>query len=165
MKCRCAQRASPRALSPCAQARKEKVWAHPPRREPKLIIVMMRLFLFMQLLGAARGWVSKSQSVYGAQISEIQAMLRGENVNRDPRAQLGYLWHMPENPDDTRGLGGGITWAWDPALCTMLAPQFKEDIMWWGNFVNCDNFKAAVSRAFDKCATGPSPMPSPRLAR
>ncbi len=129
------------------------------------VIVMMRLVLVMQLLGAAQAWVSKSQSVYGAQISEIQAMLRGENVNRDPRAQLGYLWHMPENPDDTRGLGGGITWAWDPALCTMLAPQFKEDIMWWGNFVNCDNFKAAVSRAFDKCATGPSPMPSPRLAR
>lgn len=103
----------------------------------------------------ANGWVTKSQSVYGAQISEIQDFMSGKNVYRETQAQLGYLWSMPENlydesgELDDRGLGGGITWAWDPKLCKLLEPRFKEDVL-FSNYINCEDFKSAVSRAFDK---------------
>ena len=47
-------------------------------------------------------------------------------------------------------MGGGITWAWDPAMCDLLQPKFREDVFGMGHFLGCAEMKAAVSRAFDK---------------
>jgi len=106
----------------------------------------------------AHGWATRTQTLYGGQIADIQAQMRGGPYTRRnaggtigaSQADLGYLWHMPENVSDTTGLGGGITWAWDPKLCDQLAPRFREDIFGWESFLNCDDYKAAVARAFDK---------------
>ena len=59
------------------------------------------------LVAACHAWVTKTQSIFGGQISDIQAQLSGQPVDRAVEAQLGYLWHMPTSIDDTRGLGGG----------------------------------------------------------
>jgi hypothetical protein len=60
------------------------------------------------------------------------------------------LWTMPSDVDSLEGLGGGITWAWDPTLCTALLPRFKERSSAFGStLVSCDSIKAALTRAFD----------------
>ena len=98
----------------------------------------------------AAGWVTRSQSVFGAQIDEIQAQMRGDAPMRTTaQAELGYLWYAPYDTNTTRGLGGGITWAFDSNLCGQLQPLFKEDIFYF-NLVGCNEFKAAIARAFDK---------------
>lgn len=111
------------------------------------------------LASPVAGWVTRSQSVYGAQISEIQALMRGEAVSRNQQAQLGYLWYAPPDTNSSRGLGGGITWAWDDNLCDQLNGQMKEDVFFI-NLVTCNEYKAAVARAFDKCVRC-SPHQSP----
>ena len=47
-----------------------------------------------------------------------------------------------------RGLGGGVTWAWDPQLCDELLPLFRETAVVYNNLVDCRGIKAAVTRAF-----------------
>ena len=110
------------------------------------------LLLTLTLVAPAFAWVSKSQSMYGAQISEIAAQMNGASSSRDPQAQLAWLWHFPENTGDSRGLGGGITYAWDPNLCEPLASRFSEDIFGFPGFLDCSTIKAAVARGFDKWA-------------
>jgi len=128
------------------------------------------------LFVGARGWATRSQTNYGAQISQIQAQMRGGPYTRhrgspagvysctpsteknsadsskcgQSQAELGYLWTMPSDVSNTAGLGGGITWAWNPTLCDDLRPRFREDIFGWPSFLNCDDYKSAVARAFDK---------------
>ena len=46
-----------------------------------------------------------------------------------------------------RGLGGGITYAWDPNLCEPLASRFSEDIFGFPGFLDCSTIKAAVALA------------------
>lgn len=111
----------------------------------------MRLALLTSLLVGAKGWVTKSQATYGAQISEIQDLMNGKYVDRAIQAQLGFLWTYPEATTDQTGLGRGITWSWDPELCDLLRPKFREGIAGM-NLVTCDSLKAAISRAFDKWA-------------
>ena len=60
---------------------------------------------------------------------------------------LGYLWDLPASSTSTRGLGGGITWAWDPVLCDDLQPQFREDFFFI-EYISCKDLKAAMHRAF-----------------
>jgi hypothetical protein len=114
-------------------------------------IAMLRTTMLGFMVGQAAGWATKSQTVYGAQIEEIQLLMNGSQVDRQYQAQLGYLWHQPEDITDSRGLGGGITWAWASDLCEALNPVFREDIFGVG-FVGCDDYRAAVARAFDKWA-------------
>ena len=109
---------------------------------------MFTLLLFFALLGATNGWVTTSQSVYGAQIDEIQDQMRGAPSTRFVQAELGGLWTLPADPADTAGLGGGISFAWDPALCDRLLPRFREDYSIFGTAVSCTDLKAAVHRAF-----------------
>jgi len=110
-----------------------------------------RMAVVTAMLAGAHGWVTKSQSVYGAQISEIQDLMAGRPTGREIQSELGFLWTYPESSDDETGLGGGITWAWDPKLCALLLSNFRETIP-FANLVTCNDFKAAIARAFDKWA-------------
>ena len=110
----------------------------------------MTRLLMLALVNSAVGWVTKSQSMYGGQISEIRAQMNGATSTRDPQAQLAWLWHFPEDADSSRGLGRGITYAWDPDLCAPLLSRFSEDIFGFPGFLDCSTIKAAVARAFDK---------------
>eukprot|EP00962_Isochrysis_galbana_P051028 scaffold22381_cov118-Isochrysis_galbana.AAC.9 len=95
------------------------------------------------------GWASISQSVWGAQLSNIQAQLSGGFSSAQtlavPESQLGYLWSMPSDSSDARGLGGGITWAWDPELCGKMLGSFYQELV---PEVYCDDLRAAMRRAF-----------------
>ena len=95
------------------------------------------------LLAHVDGWVTTSQSIYGAQIGEIQNQMRGR-PSIGPLRELGWLWYSPVNRDDTRGLGGGITWAMDAALCDLILPKFREDIFGAGKLVGCEEIHAAI---------------------
>lgn len=140
--------------------------------------------LLARFLSGARGWATKSQTVFGAQIRDIQAQMRGEYVDREVEAQLGYLWSFPEDSSSNRGLGGGITWAWNPRLCGTMSGRFSENVGWTGALglaalgsLSCEDYKAALSRAFDKCArarpahatardgTPPTSLTRPRVVR
>ena len=97
------------------------------------------LLAFLAVVHRATGWVSISQSAYGGQIADIAAQLRGEtteNVPVDYQQKLGYLWTLPEDTSDSRGLGGGIAWAWDPNLCDSILDQFSEDFFFIP-FITC----------------------------
>ena len=89
----------------------------------------MRALEFSFLVGSASGWVTISQARFGAQIDGIVQQMRGLTTDMEPNIQqkLGYLWTFPEDSDDTTGLGGGITWQWDPRLCDSILDQFSED--------------------------------------
>ena len=103
------------------------------------------------MVWGSSGWVTKSQSNFGAQISEIQDLMKGKPVSRVVQAQLGFLWTYPASTTDHTGLGRGITWAWDSKLCDLLKPKFKESVAFY-DLVTCNSYKSAVARAFDKWA-------------
>lgn len=92
------------------------------------------------------GWVTISQVKLGAQLGDIREQMRG-NFTAPPLQRLGYLWSLPDAASSSNGLGGGITWAWDPTLCERLLPRFHEDML-FVELVSCDTLKAAVHRAF-----------------
>ena len=54
---------------------------------------------------------------------------------------------LPADPSSEHGLGGGISYAWDPQLCSALAPLVREDLL-VGTFVSCSDYHAALDRAF-----------------
>ena len=54
---------------------------------------------------------------------------------------------MPTDSLSHEGLGGGITYAWDPQLCEVLLPRFREDFF-FVPFVDCTMLKAAMARGF-----------------
>jgi len=99
------------------------------------------------LLARAEAWTTISQSQFGAQLHTIQSQMYGNRTAADPNKLLGFLWSSPHNVRDRRGLGGGITWAWDPQLCELLKPRFGEDFAFM-EFVGCDEIKAAMHRGF-----------------
>ena len=101
------------------------------------------------VLAASSGWVTISQSRHGAQVNTIKKQMAGEALDYGPMIQqtLGYLWHLPADSTSTEGLGGGITWAWDPELCANFQPQFREDFFFI-EYISCKDLKAAMHRAF-----------------
>ena len=92
------------------------------------------------------GFVTISQSYRGSHPSQLAANQRGVNVS-NAQQSLGFLWHSPAASNESRGLGMGITWAWDGALCPKLLPRFKEDFF-FVEFLTCKDLKAAMHRAF-----------------
>ena len=98
-------------------------------------------------------WVTKSQGNYGVSLHDIKLQMAGSPLDNDGQVLLGDLWSMP--PDDASesdkliGLGGGITWAWDEALCDALLPRFREDVIFMSSMVDCNALKASVARAFN----------------
>ena len=104
----------------------------------------------LSVLPMAHAWITLSQSSFGASIEGIQQQLHG-TYNGHPQSGLGFIWNYPVNSSDNRGLGGGITWAWDDALCENLLPLFREDLFFYA-LVSCYDLKAAMHRAFDSWA-------------
>ena len=98
------------------------------------------------LLAPQLGWVATTTFAGqpGDSVLEIQA--RGGGLNR--------VWSMPSDESDSSniGLGGGITYAWDPDLCGLLEPIFRENENLWGQ-INCADIQASVHRAFDAWAS------------
>ena len=89
-----------------------------------------------------------SQSVYGAQIDKIQDQMNGKpDTGLFVQALLGGLWTYPADVQSSDGLGGGITWAWDPELCATLFPLFTEHISAI-QFITCEDLQATVARGF-----------------
>lgn len=108
----------------------------------------MRLAVAAALLAAspAAGWISLTQSRFGTSLH----LLKNESVGvgtGTAQQSLGYLWSLPELSHDSRGLGGSITWAWDPELCAQLEPAFYQDF-WQFSFISCHTIKASLQRAF-----------------
>ena len=76
----------------------------------------------------------------------------GQVIPGDPR----FAWTQPADFSDDAGLGGGITYALDPALCSTILPQFKEEaaesMLSFSNFgvtfVDCTEITDAFMRAF-----------------
>jgi len=101
------------------------------------------------LAAGVSGWVTISQARFGGQIDAIARQFQGLNTVNDPNVQqkLGYLWSFPEDADDTTGLGGGITWQWDPKLCDGIIDKFDEDFFFIP-FIQCSDLKASMHRAF-----------------
>jgi len=110
------------------------------------------LVMACTLMAGARAWITTGQQLYGAQIDEWRLETRNDSNLGDPNSvpakylSRGRLWSMPEDQSSTHGLGGGITWAWDPILCGKLLPLFDERFF---NFVTCDDIKAALVRGFE----------------
>ena len=105
-------------------------------------------FALLGLLTATpvHSWTTISQSRFGAQLSTIQQQMHGNvSATADSVRLLGFLWSSPHGVRQRIGLGGGITWAWDPTLCEMLLPNFREDFGFF-HFVGCDELKAAMHR-------------------
>ena len=100
------------------------------------------------------GWVPSTSSIFGAQRGQIVDQLAGVPLpaDRNWQTQLGSLWTFPADALDTTGLGGGITFAFDPELCGRLMPLFREDIA-GASFITCDDIKASVFRAFNAWGT------------
>ena len=55
---------------------------------------------------------------------------------------------MGRYPGDLKGLGMGITWAWDPTLCAKLKPVFVTSAFGVSIGIDCNSFKSAMHRAF-----------------
>lgn len=101
------------------------------------------------LASETRSWVTISQARYGAQVADIRTLYDNTTApsGKPPQQLLGYLWQTPQDPTSHDGLGGGITWAWDPNLCAQLLPKFEEDFF-FVPFVTCSMLKAAMGRGF-----------------
>ena len=63
------------------------------------------------------------------------------------------VWPLPRDPTSTVGLGGGLAWAQDAALCTSLIDRFDaETFDYFGHrilsFVSCEEITDALLRGF-----------------
>ena len=85
----------------------------------------------------AAGWITTAQGSFGASLDAIRAQLAGSPraPGYSPQGELSSL--LTFNPDGKvglagtpsdsvferlRGIGGGITWSFDSALCDRLLP-------------------------------------------
>ena len=119
------------------------------RRAGGLPSVHALLLVVLGSLPHAASWTTISQSRYGAQLEHIKNLYDNtwEHGAMPAQQTLGFLWTVPNDPTSHEGLGAGITWAWDPNLCTRILSQFTEDFFFIPS-INCDNLKAAMTRGF-----------------
>ena len=109
----------------------------------------------------ARAFVTISQSRFGAQVNHIRDLFANTSdpswtgwphTDIPDQQLLGYTWKVPSDPTSKDGLGGGITWAWDPNFCDQIMPRFREDFF-FVPFVTCSMIKAAMGRGFASWAS------------
>ena len=99
------------------------------------------------LVSSVRGWTTISQTAGSVLLANIKHAQRANSTYPDYSQRLGYIWSLPDEPAGTRGLGGGISWGWDPSLCGSLLPGFGEDLGFYP-YVGCHELVAAMHRAF-----------------
>lgn len=122
------------------------------------------------VLPTAHAWTTISQSWHGAQIRTIQIQTGPNNATDPDRAagsnvaaiaqRLNWVWSEAGDMSDQSGLGGGLTWAFDPDICSTksnLLGQFHESLFGVG-LVNCESLRSAMHRAFASWAAN-----SPRI--
>ena len=108
----------------------------------------MFVFVLLPMVPLTSGFTSISQSKFGAELAQIQAAMSGEiSSGTDVNRELGYLWTLPEDSSDDRGLGGGIAFAWDPYMFNTIIPNFHED-MFYVQWLKEMDLRAAGQRAF-----------------
>ncbi len=94
------------------------------------------------LQAAVVAWLTTSQEQGDLASRSLAALV-------DSHGALNRVWPMPSEPFSTRGLGGGLTFAYDPSICDELLPAFSEsDGLWGVSFVDCESIKAAIRSAF-----------------
>ena len=112
------------------------------------------------VLPTAHAWTTISQSWHGAQIRTIQIQTGPNNATDPDRAaggnvaaiaqRLNWVWSEAGDMSDQSGLGGGLTWAFDPDICSTksnLLGQFHESLFGVG-LVSCESLRSAMHRAF-----------------
>ena len=113
------------------------------------------LLLAATTLPEVRAWTTLSQAWHGAQIGSIQIQTGPNNATDPNRAghianMLNYIWHEPPDISSTQGLGSGLSWAFDPEICSSsksdLLGRFDESLFGVG-LVTCESLKAAMHRA------------------
>lgn len=68
---------------------------------------------------------------------------------RRSNGAVNRVWSLPPEVNSLRGLGGGITFAYDHKICDDLLPAMSEAVGLWGmSFVDCDTVFAAIRAAF-----------------
>ena len=110
---------------------------------------------------AALGWLSSTQQSYDIAAETLEKIIESNGaINR--------IWDLPEDDGLTTaaGLRSGITYAWDPEICTRLLPSFGFEL--WGlTFTTCSTISAAMTNSFNswsacrathtQCTTPPCP--------
>ena len=94
----------------------------------------------------ARGWVlfpAETLQQNDVELKSITDLLTRGNVDGRP---VLYRWSASADIREDRGLGGGITYAFDPELCERMLPLFSEgkDIIRFYEFVTCATIKDVV---------------------
>ena len=104
---------------------------------------MVRVLCIVSSLPTITAWVPSAiwYSDPGHTFDEV--VLSHGAINR--------LWDFPDSVWSQEGLGGGLTYAWDPTLCERLLPLFREELS-VGNFIDCGALRAAWSRALNTWA-------------
>lgn len=91
---------------------------------------------------ATAGWLTTSQDQGDAAARTLAGLV-------DSHGAVNRIWPSPSDPYSTRGLGGGLTFAYDPSVCDELLPAFTESHKLWGvSFIDCDSIKQAIRSAF-----------------
>jgi hypothetical protein len=104
----------------------------------------------LALAPVVRGWVLfPADALQGAdvELKSIEELLDHGNI--DGRPPL-FRWSANLDLRKEAGLGGGITYAFDPQLCELMLPLFSEgkDLIRFYEFVTCDVLKDVVVSAF-----------------
>ena len=99
----------------------------------------LRLALLLGHCAAAANAFIPSSVYYesaGNTLAELQAS----------QGALHRVWDQPADTLSQAGLGGGLTYAFDPQLCGKILPLFSEDIAGI-EFIDCASIRAAWGRA------------------
>lgn len=112
------------------------------------MLVRLSCLVLLLLLspGPAHAWLTASQARFAASPEDFALAARGLST-ATAFGSLGWIWTLPSDPLDERGLGASITYAIDPALCAELLPRVAEGF-WTNSFVDCGVLERSISRAF-----------------
>ena len=98
--------------------------------------------MMLLVYAMAHAWITTSQEQDDVS-AETLDVIRASNgaVNR--------VWSLPEDTTNSKGLGGGLTFAYDEKICDELLPAMSEASGLWGlSFVDCSSISAAIRSAF-----------------
>jgi hypothetical protein len=113
--------------------------ASPQRSSPPC---ELRLLLLAAAAQSSHAWVPTAWYMRDYNALTLEDIRRSKGaVNR--------IWSLPPEVNSLRGLGGGITFAYDHKICDDLLPAMSESIGLWGmSFVDCGTVFAAIRAAF-----------------